>query len=170
MIARSYALGEANSAFRSGWYPGAAAAPAARRGDRRRRSRGALARADSPRARPRVPLATVSARGSRDPSRPEGGRMTPTKPATIAPNRASRSVPAMRMTRRIGRFGTVARVLVGVALLVLAFADQPHEWVWGVEPYELASRMNLPWGWVSSRPSWWASDSWPAATPTARCA
>ena len=56
----------------------------------------------------------------------------------IAPNRASRSAPAMSMTRRIGRFGTVARVLVGVALLVLAFADQPHEWVWGVEPYELA--------------------------------
>ena len=39
--------------------------------------------------------------------------------------------------RRIGRIGTVVRVLVGAALLVLAFADQPHEWLWGVEPYEL---------------------------------
>jgi hypothetical protein len=44
---------------------------------------------------------------------------------------------AMNRTRRIGTFGTVARVLVGAALLVLAFADQPHEWAWGVEPHEL---------------------------------
>jgi hypothetical protein len=43
----------------------------------------------------------------------------------------------MNRTRRIGTFGTVARVLVGVALLVLVFADQPHEWAWGVEPHEL---------------------------------
>jgi hypothetical protein len=56
----------------------------------------------------------------------------------ITPNRASTLVPAMGTTRRIGRFGTVARVLVGLALFVLAFADQPHAWVWGVEPYELA--------------------------------
>lgn len=40
-------------------------------------------------------------------------------------------------TRRIGRIGTVARVLVGLGLLVLAFADPPSGLVWGLELYEL---------------------------------
>ena len=63
--------------------------------------------------------------------------MTSTKSSITTSNRASRSVSATNTTRRIGLLGTVARVLVGVALLVLAFLDQPHGWAWGVEPYEL---------------------------------
>jgi hypothetical protein len=40
-------------------------------------------------------------------------------------------------TRRIGTLGTVARVLVGLALLALAFADQPSGLIWRLELYEL---------------------------------
>jgi hypothetical protein len=43
----------------------------------------------------------------------------------------------MNASRRIGPIGTVCRLVVGGALLVLAFADQPAGLIWGLELHEL---------------------------------
>jgi hypothetical protein len=40
--------------------------------------------------------------------------------------------------RRIGPIGTSVRVVAGMALLVVALADQPAGLVWGLQSYELA--------------------------------
>jgi hypothetical protein len=44
---------------------------------------------------------------------------------------------AVNAARRIGPIGTACRLAVGLALLVLAFADQPAGLIWGVELHEL---------------------------------
>jgi hypothetical protein len=49
----------------------------------------------------------------------------------------SHGITAMHAGRRIGPIGTVCRLAVGLALVVLAFADQPAGLIWGLELYEL---------------------------------
>jgi hypothetical protein len=52
------------------------------------------------------------------------------------PLRMSRSLESGR-ARRIGPWGTLTRVVVGVGLLTLALADQPEGWILGLQAHEL---------------------------------
>ena len=53
-----------------------------------------------------------------------------------------RTAATAQTPRRIGRIGTVARVVVGLALLHVALADRPVGVIWGLERHEVVL------GWI----------------------